>query len=460
MSGPKVVRVITKKERISACLARMEALREAIDEWCKVAKRHDALTQQSKDQTEATLRDVTRKYEQERYGDAQNQCTSAIAFLRNDIARIRNEAIAKAEQERSLRRRLQFSSTTLIRAFKESGRPIPEELELIATAALNANEAELILMQSTVSSISKEYTLSTIDNTHITPLQKALLENLAADEKTETFAQWQSSQNRPKLNEAERRLDKLLAEIEAIEDTSTTQPFLDRVAKIAQEPASNLRSLLTDSLILDLTLHNKAKKEKENTIISMKEVLPELRQLTSTTAQDLVRLLTKAINAEDTITGSTIKNRALALIKSETQALAGIARREAILKGLSELGYEVKETMTTAWAQNGRLVVKKPNDTSYGVELAAVADAERMQVQLVALGNSKKPRDTTKDRDRETIWCSEFTQLQELVGKAGTAIDIERALPIGVKPLKVIEVLDPIKNEQGDAARPTMRKSL
>ena len=39
--------------------------------------------------------------------------------------------------------------------------------------------------------------------------------------------------------------------------------------------------------------------------------------------------------------------------------LASTSRREAILKGLSELGYEVRENMVTACAEDGRIVVKK-----------------------------------------------------------------------------------------------------
>jgi hypothetical protein len=42
---------------------------------------------------------------------------------------------------------------------------------------------------------------------------------------------------------------------------------------------------------------------------------------------------------------------------------------------------EVREGMGTAWTRNGRFVVKKPNATDYGVELAAPEDASRLQVR-------------------------------------------------------------------------------
>ena len=54
-------------------------------------------------------------FEREQFLDVQKQCTAEIASLQADMNRIRDEAIAKAEQERSMRRRLQYSAETLIR---------------------------------------------------------------------------------------------------------------------------------------------------------------------------------------------------------------------------------------------------------------------------------------------------------------------------------------------------------
>ena len=89
--------------------------------------------------------------------------------------------------------------------------------------------------------------------------------------------------------------------------------------------------------------------------------------------------------------------------------------------------------MATAWAENGRIVVKKPNEEGYGVELGAVEDAERMQVQLVSFDQSIN---ASQDLNRETVWCSEFFHLKLALEQSGTALHIEKALPVGSKPLK------------------------
>lgn len=44
MSGPKVVRVVTREEVIATCEARLTDLREAVSRWEKVGKRNDLLT--------------------------------------------------------------------------------------------------------------------------------------------------------------------------------------------------------------------------------------------------------------------------------------------------------------------------------------------------------------------------------------------------------------------------------
>jgi hypothetical protein len=72
----------------------------------------------------------------------------------------------------------------------------------------------------------------------------------------------------------------------------------------------------------------------------------------------------------------------------------------------------------------------------YGVELAGGEEAERVQVRAVALAKS---RDTTKDLAAETKWCSDFTDLREALAAAGTQIVIEKALPVGMVPLRVVE---------------------
>lgn len=152
-----------------------------------------------------------------------------------------------------------------------------------------------------------------------------------------------------------------------------------------------------------------------------------------------------------------ILTEAQTLIDRETAQLAASARRRAVLQGLAELGYEVRDTMETAWVRDGRLVVRKPNATDYAVEVAAPAEASRLQVRLVGSDRPASPRDARRDCDMETIWCSEFAQLQQLLATRGGEVIIERAAEAGVQPVKTVPLVE-ADREIHDARQHVMRR--
>jgi hypothetical protein len=128
-----------------------------------------------------------------------------------------------------------------------------------------------------------------------------------------------------------------------------------------------------------------------------------------------------------------------------------------VLKGLAELGYEVRETMATAWAHDGRIVVRKPAEAEFGVEISSAPAAERFQVRLVAFDHPGSSRDSSRDKDMETIWCNEFARLQALLEASGSALLIERALAAGAAPVKIVE-REPARDQiQTSATAPKMR---
>ena len=110
-----------------------------------------------------------------------------------------------------------------------------------------------------------------------------------------------------------------------------------------------------------------------------------------------------------------------------------------MLEGLATLGYEVREGMATAWAREGRIVVRKAGETDYGLELGATSDVSRLQVQLVGSDRPASPRDPKRDRDREVSWCSDFDRLKSSVASAGGEIALDRALAAGAQAVKTIE---------------------
>ena len=147
----------------------------------------------------------------------------------------------------------------------------------------------------------------------------------------------------------------------------------------------------------------------------------------------------KNISGASTGGEAELIKRADFLIEAEVRAIAAEQRRRAVLEGLASLGYEVSEGMATAWVNDGRVVLRKASSPGYGVELAGGAQSDLLQVRAVAFGNSIEPRDASRDRDIETIWCGEFERLQSLVAKDGGSLAIDHARPVGQFPLKLVE---------------------
>ena len=91
-------------------------------------------------------------------------------------------------------------------------------------------------------------------------------------------------------------------------------------------------------------------------------------------------------------------------------------RREAVLNALSQLGYEAREGMAVAWAEGGRIVLRKPSDTNYGVELMSPGDAAALQAQVVAFDYPARGEGSRlRDKEVEESWCSEAAVVEDVV---------------------------------------------
>jgi hypothetical protein len=130
------------------------------------------------------------------------------------------------------------------------------------------------------------------------------------------------------------------------------------------------------------------------------------------------------------------------VISRQRATAAASARRNAVLKGLSSLGYEVTEGMSMSWVEDGRVVLRSSSRSDYGVELSGNIEGGRLQMRAVAFGHGGSGPDLARDRDAETIWCSDVSGLQARLAELGGGLVIERALPVGATPLKRVEHAD------------------
>lgn len=429
MSGPKAFRIVTRAEIISICRRSLARLDAAIEFWTSTCKRNGTIDQSDIDRVIARREEIHRMLDSDRFTDLQKQVIAEISYLSADAER-RAEMAAQFEAKRKGdQRRAKSAAQALLAKFEASHIDIPEELrrELTTPAASveSLNKAVgkgLMLLQPTDRSEG------------VTERQRALADRLGAGHRRITLEEWSSQQTGASDDQALLKVDELLGELAGL--GIDPSPFSARITAIEAEPRVR-QALVADSLLLDLSSAIRTGRERARLERDLSERQAELSEMKSAEAAALRAEIEHAIAKAGSNDQELVK-RADFLIESEVRSMAAEERRRAVLEGLASLGYEVSEGMMTAWVSGGKIVLRKPANPAYGLELLAGSQTDVMQVRAVGIGNPAEARDAGRDRDMETIWCGEFERLQSLIAKAGGNVAIESARPVGQYPLKVV----------------------
>lgn len=448
MSGPKVVRIVTREEVEAICRRHIAALDAATREARGVAARCGALDATMEAALAGRIQQFDDLFSAARWMDIQKRAPEAVVFLRAESERIRAQAVAEASAARTRGRRLGEAARTIVAALQASGTAVPASLQVLASNAvpiggIDAGEREL--------SNALGLLPAALPDAAAMAASKELAAHLGSGEKAMTVAEWllgRTSEPSP----SERRLDRLVAELEMAQGPEA-RTFSDQAAAIALEQEPSRRALLTDSLALDISAHIAQLRQKEAAVATLNAAVALLAWSVSTAADALRARITAALEQPLVEVAPSLAAEAAALVDAETKAVAAAARRRAILGGLASLGYEVRETMETTWARDGRIVVRKPGSSDYGVELGAPADASRLQVRLVGSSRSAAVRDARRDADQEAIWCTEFTRLRAALAEGGDELVVERALEPGVQALRTVVMPEVAEAETARPAR-------
>lgn len=434
MSGPKIVRVVTREELVATSRSHIRGVEEAFDVFIHMTKRFDFDDSEIHESIGARLRDLEGLFGAERWTDVQKQALQTVAFLRSEVERIRNEAVAASATIVSKRRRLVDSARSLVDAYANSGSTVPESLAHVVAKAMIIEEKELPAYQGAVDQAFQALLTSTeVSHTRTDRIEFA--GRLGEGEATITLTEWLAA--RPKTcSVQDNRLDTLLAESNVFSDPIYAAALFEKAARITTERSPSQRALLTDSLIMEASEQMKLQRQVDKVMARLRDARVRLSAVALPTARKIEAALSAALAAEDSTNVDELVAQACAVADRETQLTVSAARRKAVLSGLAALGYEVHESMQTAWADDGRLIVKKPGRSDYGVELGAPPDASRLQLRLVGAEAPTAPRTSSRDKDEETMWCGEFQRLRDIVASQGGSIEIERAVAAGAQTVK------------------------
>jgi hypothetical protein len=421
MSGPKVVRVITREELVAAGESLSRRLDAALAEWeraCTAVGVSPADQKASKDRRNA----LEQMFRADRFAEFGQAAVAEIDFLDADAGRRRERAAQARAQERA---RLHNGKELAKILLRQAAPDAPERVELQRAAAgeLGLKDLDAVLAHARQTSFQPA-------KPQFGASQQALAARLAGGEKTEDFEAW-----RRKRVVSSPRLEAIFAHISELELLGQ----VGRASELHQEmlaavaiPEDAVREMRFDSLVISL------KKAKEDAV-----ALEKLRQKAAFLVTELSRyradmgvLQTLQEAARGAISELQAAVTAGEQRLTELQAAqVADARRRAVLDGLQQLGYQVHEGLSTATSAGGRLVVRNPASTGYGVEIAAGAGMERLQVRTMAFETN---RDSSADIPAEQRWCDDFGALQRELKAQGSEVIIERAMGVGTVPLKVL----------------------
>lgn len=431
MSGPKAFRIVTRAEITAICRRSLARLDAAVEDWISRGQRNGTIDKADIDKV-IVRRDALRGLlSADRFVELQKQLPAEISYLQADSERRAEKAAELEAQSKRAMRRMKGTARALLASLESSSIQIPREIrEELASSSASSERLEAAINKAFLMLHSPSPTKGVSD------LQRDIAIQLGSGEKRSSLEEWTSQQPAAAEDKALLRVDEFLGELKGLGIDPVS--FSARIASLELEPPAR-RPLLADSLLLDLATAVKNGRERARLLSDLRARHAELSEMNSPEAASLRSEIGQSLSGVSPGNEAGLIQRADFLIDAEVQAMAAEERRRAVLQGLAGLGYEVSEGMATAWVNGGRVVLRKAANPGYGVELSGGSKSDLLQVRAVAFGNSTETRDTSRDRDIETIWCGEFERLQSLIAKDGGRLSLESAHPIGQFPLKVVE---------------------
>ena len=454
MSGPKVVRVVTREEIEAICRGHFRDVETAIAAVLQVAERLDRLSEGVQEELARQKEVVVSLLKAENWMEIQKRGPAIVARLQAYTDQIRADAVAAAAADRAKGRRLAEGARTLVAALEKAGQAVAPQLRAAVQIATTADPDELVTIEAQLSEGMRQLATASASTSGEGSAALGMADRLGAGLVSQSLGSWLASVVPP--NSRETRLDAVIAELRVRADPDTVHAFERRAFEIARRE-DDQRDLLMDSLILEASRLAAQRRASEQAAFRLQLALASLSPLTTEETKTLAARINVAIASVDGDEGAALCDEAAALVDREAKSFAARARREAVLKGLSALGYEIREGMETAWAKDGRVVVRKPGTKDYGVELGAPADASRLQVRLVGSDKPVSARSVERDRDHEVSWCGEFEALQARVASAGGYLVIDRAIGVGVQPVKTVIFTDAVDKPEVAEIRPAAR---
>ncbi len=429
MSGPKVVNIeAVRRRQKRESLIHLRKLQLVLTECERL---------QSQSQSSLLLNRLHALRDAEQWEPLSMESAKLSNFYEEEAHRLRQQHAA--EQTATLRRSHRLrQSIAQMTAYLQSQPAGPERDRLIG---------QLSSVDVTTQQTALNEALHAIEQNQRNETTSRLREFAAA--LTDSIA----DRSHPALPKApvdpyEQRLDRswnLLGELSALEESPQLQSLTKKARHIAAAPVDQ-QALLLDSLVLELSSHLQNRRAALALRNELELLLAELEEVHSSESADWKDRITASFAQPHRLeTVQKLVQEARTWIEEAFANETRLEQRAAVLRALASTGYEVREGMAAAWVEEGRIIIRKPTDSAYGVELSASAQGSAVQTRVVALTDAQ--RDSQRDREVEETWCEEFGEARSLLLAAGFKASLVEAHPAGSIPLKTAATSSSGRNE-------------
>jgi hypothetical protein len=208
MSGPKVVRIVTREEIEAICWEHMRNLELAVDTVTRVAQRLNLMEGAVQEELTVQKQVMASLFQAENWMEIQKRGPIMVASLQAYADQIRAEAIAAAAAERTKGRRLAAGARSLVAALDKAGQPVAPQLRSAFQASNTAHPVQLAVVEALINDGIRQLAAAKGNATTASETSRGLAGRLGAGLSDETLENWLARS--PLATPREGRLDTAL----------------------------------------------------------------------------------------------------------------------------------------------------------------------------------------------------------------------------------------------------------
>ncbi len=448
MSGPKVVRIVTKEEKIAICETQIARLSSAVNSLLHYLESKEIKDEKMESKLREKLEHYMKLATPNKYREIPAMIQRELDYLSSERDHLKNVALEAARSRQRKIRKLSESIKTLHMLATSSGADIDPNIFLKHSELSNKNNAELSQIEQKISAELSvlAHVREKAHRTRKPGAQHQLIEDrLKSTDDELNISDWRLiSAGFDKGDKTSKRLDDVLAELEEMRvPDARKKEYQTKLDAIYEENSAQKRILLLDSVLIDLATESREYKKLQKTRHELSMIKAQVDVLKDETAKRLSLQINKALESEDIVILENMRVAASRELDKLISARSFNEGREAIIDALKSLGYSVSEGMETAVVENGHLVVKKPAEEVYGVEIQAIAAVNKFQLRLVS-GVPDNERSTKEDIAEEEKWCEDVAKIRNSLADLDIDLEIEMAQQPGTVAVKHSSVMGKI----------------